>query len=169
MRILKAPTLVGVLYWTSTTSAYFTDYAWFVTMWIGYVSSDNKANSNHYVWPVRRGQVGSFCNLTVDPTSYDFGNVHVGSSSAPQTFTISNTGSADLHISGMSLSDTTNYSLDVNGGTNPCGSTTPTIAPNSSCTVTVTFSPSSTGTKNATITINSDDPDTPDNHIEGTS
>lgn len=100
-------------------------------------------------------------NISVSPTSIDFGTVNVGNSSAPQSFTISNTGTADLHISGMSLSDTTNYSLNVNGGSSPCGSTTPTIVPYGSCTVTVTFSPSSTGTKDANLTISSDDPDTP--------
>jgi hypothetical protein len=100
-------------------------------------------------------------DISVSPPSHDFGSVNVGSSSAAQTFIISNTGTADLHISSMILSDTTNYSLNVNGGSSPCASTTPTITPNSSCTVTVTFSPSSTGTKNANLTINSDDPDTP--------
>jgi probable HAF family extracellular repeat protein len=100
-------------------------------------------------------------SISVSPSSIDFGNVPVGSSSAPQTFTISNSGTPDLHISGMSLSDTTNYSLNVNGGSSPCASTTPTIAPNSNCTVTVTFSPLSTGKKDVNLTINSDDPDKP--------
>jgi hypothetical protein len=61
----------------------------------------------------------------------------------------------------MSLSDTINYTLDVNGGTDPCGSTTPTIASDGSCTVTITFNPSSIGQKDATLTVNSDDPDMP--------
>jgi YD repeat-containing protein len=99
-------------------------------------------------------------SISVLPVSHDFGNINVGSSSAPQTFTISNTGTSDLHISGMTLSDTTNYSLNINGGTSPCGSATPTIAPNSTCAVTVTFSPSLTGTIDANLTVNSDDPDT---------
>lgn len=102
-------------------------------------------------------------NISVNPTSLNFGNVTVGSSSAPQTFTVSNTGTADLHISGMSLSDTTNYflTMQMEAHTIPCGSTTPTIAPNSNCIVTVIFNPLSTGQKDATLTINSDDTDTP--------
>jgi hypothetical protein len=100
-------------------------------------------------------------DISVTPTAYDFGSVNVGSSSAPQTFTISNSGTADLVISDIALSYSTNYSLNVNGGSSPCGSTTPTIIPNNSCTVTVTFNPSSTGTKNANLTINSDGPYTP--------
>ncbi len=105
-------------------------------------------------------------DILVSPTSYNFGNVQVGSSSAPQTFTISNTGTADLHISGMALSDTANYSLNVNGGSSPCASTTPTINSDSSCTVTITFSPSSTGKKDANLTVTSDDPDTPTINIQ---
>ena len=42
-------------YWSSTTFASYTDYAWFVIMFNGYVSYLNKANYN-YVWPVRGGQ-----------------------------------------------------------------------------------------------------------------
>jgi hypothetical protein len=42
-------------YWSSTTSAGNTDYAWDVGMYNGYVSFSSKSNSN-YVWPVRGGQ-----------------------------------------------------------------------------------------------------------------
>jgi hypothetical protein len=99
--------------------------------------------------------------ISASPPILDFGNVLVGSTSTPQTLTISNTGTADLHISGIALSDTTNYSLDINAGSNPCGSTNPTIASNSSCTVTVTFNPSSEGTKVANLRISSDSPYSP--------
>jgi hypothetical protein len=75
--------------------------------------------------------------------------------------TISNTGTADLHVSGMLLSDTVNYSLDLIGGSTPCGTTTPNITPSSSCAVAVTFNPSAEGTKNANLTVTSDDPVTP--------
>jgi uncharacterized delta-60 repeat protein len=85
----------------------------------------------------------------------DFGDVLVGSSSTI-TVWINNTGSADVHISGMVLSDATNYSLNVGGGPGPCGSTTPNLAPNNWCTVTVTFNPSSAGTKDANLVISSD-------------
>jgi Tol biopolymer transport system component len=100
-------------------------------------------------------------DISVSPTSMNFGSITVGSSSTPQTFTVSNTGTVDLHISGIALSDTTNYSLNLNGGTSPCGSTTPTLTPDSSCTVTVTFSPTSAGQKDANLAVISDDPDIP--------
>ncbi len=104
--------------------------------------------------------------ISVSPVSHDFGTINVGSSTAPQTFTIYNTGSADLHISGIALSDATNYTLDVNGGINPCGSKTPTITHDGSCTVIVTFNPLSIVQKDASFTINSDDPVTPTINIQ---
>lgn len=100
-------------------------------------------------------------DISVSPTNIDFGTLKVGRTSTPSVITISNTGTGDLHISGMLLWDAVNYSLDVNGGTNPCGSTTPTLAPNDNCTVTVTFSPTSTGTIDGSLAISSDDPYAP--------
>jgi hypothetical protein len=97
----------------------------------------------------------------VSPTTVNFGAVKVGRLSTPSVITISNMGIGDLHISDMLLWDAVNYSLDVNGGTNPCGSTTPTIAPNDSCTVSIAFSPTSTGPIDGSLAISSDDTDTP--------
>jgi YD repeat-containing protein len=106
-------------------------------------------------------RVTSGPKILVSPASHNFGDVTVGSSSPPLAITISNIGTADLHISSIILSDTTNYSLNTNGGLNPCGSTTPTIMPGNNCTIAVTFSPTLTGQKDATLTTSSDDPDTP--------
>jgi hypothetical protein len=47
-------------YWSSSTSAYYTDYAWVVDMWRGYVYSYGKSGDFNDVWPVRAGQSGSF-------------------------------------------------------------------------------------------------------------
>ncbi|NWF76531.1 MAG: choice-of-anchor D domain-containing protein, partial [Nitrospirae bacterium] len=78
-------------------------------------------------------------NISVSPSSNDFGSITIGSSSLPQTFTISNTGTADLDISAMSIigGDSSQFILQL--GT--CTSLTPTISQGGSCTVTVTFSP----------------------------
>jgi hypothetical protein len=74
---------------------------------------------------------------------------------------LSNTGSAELHVSGIVLSNTTNFTLDVNGGSNPCGSTSPTIPTGQNCTVSARFGPFSTGVFSSTLRVDSDDPDTP--------
>jgi hypothetical protein len=88
-------------------------------------------------------------NISAGPASYDFGDVETGSS-ASQAITISNTGDADLNISGISITGSTDF-----GQSSACT----TVAPAGSCTITVTFSPSSLGAKAATLSILSDDPD----------
>lgn len=42
-------------YWSSSTYAFSTYYAWIVNMWNGYVDFNFKTHSS-YVWPVRSGQ-----------------------------------------------------------------------------------------------------------------
>ncbi|MBI5193646.1 MAG: DUF1566 domain-containing protein [Nitrospirae bacterium] len=42
-------------YWSSTSLAYYTSYAWIVHMWSGGVNSGSKSD-HFYVWPVRSGQ-----------------------------------------------------------------------------------------------------------------
>jgi hypothetical protein len=42
-------------YWSSTTYASYTSYAWYVDLYYGDVDSVDKANT-YYVWPVRGGQ-----------------------------------------------------------------------------------------------------------------
>jgi hypothetical protein len=67
-------------YWSSTSAASYTYYAWFVGMNYGYVLNGNKTGVN-FVWPVRAGQSGSF-NSSTTTTS-------VGSTtSVPTTTTI---------------------------------------------------------------------------------
>jgi hypothetical protein len=43
-------------YWSSTSDACFTDYAWYVYLDNGDVRYNNKTSNTHYVWPVRGGQ-----------------------------------------------------------------------------------------------------------------
>ncbi len=88
-----------------------------------------------------------------------FGNITQGVASPAQTVTISNTGSADLTVTSIQITgtDAGQFSLDLSGGTTPCGSVPRTVAEGSNCTVTVTFSPTSIGTKSATLAVASND------------
>jgi hypothetical protein len=98
-------------------------------------------------------------DIAVNPTSWDFGNVVVGSSST-KTFTISNTGSGNLVISLIAMTGGNAGMFSVaTGGPNPYPSLTPTIAPGGSCTINATFSPTSVGAKSTTMRIISNDPD----------
>jgi hypothetical protein len=60
------PDTVASLYWSSTTFAYSTNYAWYLNFLVGCVYLNYKSDFN-YVRAVRSGQSGSFDNLTLWP------------------------------------------------------------------------------------------------------
>lgn len=91
-------------------------------------------------------------------TVIDLGSVIVGESSSYE-LTAYNKGSADLTISSSTLSDTVNFAM-TKGGSNPCKEPL-IIAPSSSCTGLIAFNPASANTFNATLTVTSNDSDTP--------
>lgn len=82
---------------------------------------------------------------------YDYGEIQTGSSSN-HAFTIQNTGSATLSISGAPVSGT---------GFSVVGSVPSSISAGGNATITVRFVPSSVGNFTGTLSINSNDPDTP--------
>ncbi len=79
----------------------------------------------------------------VSPASLTFGNRPVGTTSASQPVTLSNTGNAALTLTGMATS--ANF-----GETNNCGGS---VAASSSCAINVTFTPTASGTLTGTLTI----------------
>lgn len=81
--------------------------------------------------------------VTLSATTLPFGNQIVGTASAYQSFTITNTGLAALTISSIATSG--DYSL-----TTDCGST---VNPGILCTVNVRVNPSTLGTDNGSVTI----------------
>jgi hypothetical protein len=79
-------------------------------------------------------------------TAYNFGNQTVGSTSSPVSFTLTNSGPDALGIS--SISSTGDYAV--------IGATPTTVAANGgTATVSVTFTPTTTGTRVGTLVINS--------------
>jgi parallel beta-helix repeat protein len=82
--------------------------------------------------------------VTVAPTALNFGSVATGSTSAAQTATVSNPTGAAVPVT--SISTTGDFAQ-----TNNCGSS---IAANSSCTVSVTFTPTAAGSRTGTLTVN---------------
>ncbi|MCL5022361.1 MAG: choice-of-anchor D domain-containing protein [Nitrospirae bacterium] len=87
--------------------------------------------------------------LSVSPTTLSFGNQTVGTTSAAQTVTVSNTGNATLTVSGITNGNTTDFVLTA-------PATPFTVNAGASQTFTVAFKPATTGTKSATISIASD-------------
>ena len=100
-------------------------------------------------------------DISVSPTSIDFGTVYAGKSSVWRYVTISNIGTEDLHISDIALFIGPDFSLLVNPGSNPCGSTTPTIPAGGNCNIRVEFRPLHLGNCTSRLYIRSDDPDNP--------
>ncbi|WP_406684401.1 choice-of-anchor D domain-containing protein [Seonamhaeicola sp. MEBiC1930] len=81
----------------------------------------------------------------------DYGTANIGTQ-ITKTFTINNSGTVDLNISSISLSNTTDFSITGTVYSSP-------VAASNSTTFTVTFNSVSVGTKNCDITINNDDSD----------
>ena len=89
------------------------------------------------------GSSTASASLTASPSSLSFGNENVGSTSAAQTVTFQNTGSAAATIS----------SITAGSGfaeTNTCGSS---LAAGASCTAGVTFTPTANGAASGSVTV----------------
>jgi len=63
--------------------------------------------------------------------------------------TLSNTGTTPLIISGIAITGSTSYYSE----TNNCPASTSSLAATKTCTISVTFKPTSTTTENATLTV----------------
>jgi len=91
------------------------------------------------------------------PTSLNFGKIPVGTTSAPKSVTLSNTGTGILLISSVAL--TGPNSADY-AQTNNCDSS---VDPGASCTITITFTPGATGSRTSTLGITDNAPKNPQN------
>lgn len=103
----------------------------------------NIVNANK-IWPTLIS--GTQPCFSATPNPINFGSVNVGSSSTAQTDTITNGCSGSL-ILGAITSSNTQFVISSDGCSNQ------TLGANVSCTYQVTFTPSSAGAQNATITI----------------
>lgn len=111
---------------------------------------DDSAGGPHSITVSGTGVVlGS--NVTLSPPSLGFGNQDVGTTSSPQTITLTNYGTAPLVIS--SISPSSDFSEQDNCVTS--------LAPMASCSMNVTFTPSTNSNVSGTITIIDDAPDSP--------
>jgi uncharacterized repeat protein (TIGR03803 family) len=87
--------------------------------------------------------------VTLAPASLGFGAVAVGAPSAPKTATLTNTGDGPLTIA--SIATTGDYAM-----TSGCPLAPATLAAGAGCTVSVTFTPTATGSRPGTLTITDD-------------
>ena len=96
-------------------------------------------------------------SVSLDPGSLDFGNQVVGRRSKAKRITVKNTGVKPLYV-GSVTGEGDNWS-DFAIVTDTC--TGATVAPNKACIIDVTFAPSHTDERNASLKLNDDAYDSP--------
>ena len=87
--------------------------------------------------------------VTVQPTSLSFTSQAVGTISPPQSVTITNTGTEPLAIKSISVGT----SLDFQETSTSCLAQQNILGVGASCNVNVTFTPTASGTRNASLSI----------------
>jgi hypothetical protein len=95
-------------------------------------------------------------SVTLSSAAVSFGGVAVGTTSPPQNITVTNSGGAALHFSSVTLSGTNASDFSISNG---C--TASAYPLNTACTVGLTFTPSATGVRTATLAIADDAPNSP--------
>jgi uncharacterized membrane protein len=90
---------------------------------------------------------------TLGSTSLTFAAQRVGTTSAAQSVTVTNTGGVPLTVSGVDLTGPAATSFAATPAA-ACA----TVDPGASCQVAVTFAPTATGSRTATLTVRSNDP-----------
>ncbi|MGA2986504.1 MAG: choice-of-anchor D domain-containing protein, partial [Terriglobia bacterium] len=84
---------------------------------------------------------------SLSPGSLTFASQPIGATSAPQAITVNNTGNAALSITSLAL---TGANASDFAQTNTCGSS---VAVGASCTISVTFKPTTSGSRTAAVTL----------------
>ena len=122
------------------------------------VGSPSKYISNaDYGVVYRRGAfTAPKSKISVSPTTLSFGEVTLAEKQT-RSITITNTGTGDLMLETVSLGGPNASQFNIVGG---C--TGQVLSASGSCQFNVEFLPTSAGTKTTTLTVRSDDPDTPE-------
>jgi hypothetical protein len=87
---------------------------------------------------------------TFAPTSVAFASQTTGTTSAATTVTLTNSGNAALTITGITIAGTNATDFAMTTGTNSCGGS---LAAGATCNIYVTFSPASTASFSAALTV----------------
>jgi uncharacterized repeat protein (TIGR03803 family) len=112
--------------------------------------TDNASGSPQ---PVSLTGIGTTAELT--PSSLNFGTLATASTSSAKTVTLKNIGTASITISGVAITGTDSGDYSE---TTTCGSS---LAAAASCGISVTFKPTATGTRSATLDVTDDAAGTP--------
>jgi hypothetical protein len=94
--------------------------------------------------------------VTLVPTSLAWGKVLVGTTKGPKTVTLTNSGTATLNISNISVSG--DFALTTVAAS--CSTSKP-VAVGKTCKIKVTFTPTQTGLRTGNVTITDNAPNSP--------
>jgi ASPM-SPD-2-Hydin domain-containing protein len=93
--------------------------------------------------------------VSLAPGALTFGSQDTGTRSAPQSVTVTNTGSGSLFINGAAVPNTLDFTVVGDG----CSGLT--LAPGGSCSVSIVFSPSQAGSLAAAFVVTDNAPNSP--------
>lgn len=88
--------------------------------------------------------------LTITPTMHDFGSAEAGTTGSTQTFTVQNTGGSATGNLSTALAGANPNSFEIVAGANSC---TGTLAADATCTISVAFTPTTDGLRNAALSV----------------
>lgn len=130
-----------------------------------YVSAQDAADIAAYI---ANPNSASGAAVTASSTAMTFGSTQVGgtsTNSTPASVTLTNTGAGTLTITAIARSGT-NATEFTAGGT--CASASPVnLAPGATCTLTASFRPTATGTRSASLVVQSNAPTNPSISLTG--
>jgi Abnormal spindle-like microcephaly-assoc'd, ASPM-SPD-2-Hydin len=95
--------------------------------------------------------------VTLTPASLTFASQDLGTTSAPQSINVANTGNASLFINSAQVKGAD--PLDFTAVSDGCSGLT--LAPGAGCTMSITFKPTNTGTRSATLIVTDNAPNSP--------
>jgi len=117
--------------------------------------ADNAAGTPQAVTLTGTGAPGTTPLVTFTPPTLTFTNVPLNTASTSQNSTLTNTGAAALTITGIAASGTVAGDF---AQINNCPVSPATIAVNGTCTITVTFTPTSTINQTGAVTVTDNTP-----------
>ena len=95
--------------------------------------------------------------VTITPNPVTFPTLTQGTTSNPINVTVTNSGNATLHITTVAVAG--NNPADFSSPASNCSNSA--IAPNTTCTISLTFAPAAPGHRTETISLSDDAPDSP--------
>ena len=124
----------------------------------GGVAAHSSVNLTTGIVPLQNGTLSSTGPVAIlSPTTLTFATQLVGTTSAVQSVTLNNYGTAAVGITSVGFTGTDPGDFSQ---TKTCGSS---VAPGASCTISITFKPAQSGSRTAMLSITDNSPGSPQN------